>query len=104
MANEDRIAALRQRVKRVEEEQPTTVQPAASSTTPAVSPKAKETKERSERARHTFYLNKSLVQQLDQAYRAAVHDLYPQEIEKADYLEACLSFALGHQEEIRASL
>ena len=99
---EDRIAALRQRVRRVEGD--TEPPPTATTTPTPTTAKSPKPTQRSERARHTLYLKKSLVQQLDQAFKAAAHDLYPQGIEKADYLEACLSFALEHQEEIRAQL
>jgi len=90
--HEDRIAALSKRVHRQEGEMPTTT---------TSRPKSRQ---RSARARHTLYLDKSLVNQLDQAFKDAAHELYPQEIEKADYLEACLTFALAHQDEIRAAL
>lgn len=90
---EDRIAALRQRMKHT-----------GDSTTEAAAPTSRKPTQKSTRARHTLYLKKSLVAQLDQAYKNAAHDLYPQEIEKADYLEACLAFALAHQDEIKASL
>jgi hypothetical protein len=95
MANEDRIAALRKRVHRQEEEAPMT-------TAEAVKPT--KGRRKSERARHTIYLDKSIMGQVDQAFKDAAHELYPQEIEKADYLEACLAFALAHQDEVRAAL
>jgi hypothetical protein len=94
MANEDRLAALGKRVHR-EEEKP------MSATTISQS---KKSKVQSRRGRHTFYLDKTTVDQLDQAFKDAAHELYPHEIEKADYLEACLAFALAHQEEIKTAL
>ncbi len=93
MANEDRIEALRKRLHRKEDEKPMqsveTVKPA---------------KRRSDRSRHTLYLDKGIVEQVDQAFKDAAHDLYPQEVEKADYLEACLEYALAHRDEIKAAL
>ena len=89
--SEDRIAALRKRVHRQEGEMPTTIS----------QPKRKQ---QSARGRHTIYLDKTIMDQVDQAFKDAAHELYPQEIEKADYLEACLTFALSHQDEIRAAL
>jgi len=65
---------------------------------------APKPKPKRNRDRHTMYLDNGLVKRLDQAFRTAVHDLFPAEIEKADYLEACLTFALEHQEEIKAKL
>jgi hypothetical protein len=101
MANEDRIAALRKRVHHTESGVPMQV-----STTPITHPQQPvQKKERQrDRARHTLYLDKHLVKQVDQAFKEAAHALYPKEIEKADYLEACLTYALAHQDEIQALL
>ncbi len=87
---EDRMAALRKRFSHTDGE-----------TSDAVASKPGR---KSDRARHTLYLDKRLVSQVDTAFKAAAHELYPREIEKADYLEACLTFALAHQDEIKASL
>src|SRR5712692_3833945 len=97
MASEDRIAALRKRVHRQEDETPTPTMETASPTKP------KSTR-RSARGRHTVYLDKSIMDRIDQAFKSAAHELYPQEVEKADYLEACLIFALAHQDEIKRTL
>lgn len=96
MPNEDRIKALGTRVKQHPESDETMQ-------TPTLLPVQKKTRQ-SDRSRHTFYLDTRIVKQLDQAFKDAAHELYPQEVEKADYLEACLTFALAHQEEIKASL
>lgn len=56
------------------------------------------------RDRHTLYLDKALISQVDKAFKDAAHELYPLEIEKADYLEAALALALAHQDEIKAML
>jgi hypothetical protein len=82
--SEDRLEALRQRVSRM---------PVGKST-----PKTESSRDR---ARHTFYLDKEVVKYIDNAFKAAVHDLYPLDIEKADFLEACLKFALSNQEEVK---
>lgn len=82
MANEDRLNALRQRVTH---KQPT-------------KPEQQKTHDRS---RHTLYLDKTLVKLIDQAFKDTAHDLYPQEIDKADYLEACLKFALAHPDKVK---
>jgi hypothetical protein len=88
---EDRIAALRQRMKHEGE-------------TPDTSTKQRKQAGQSDRARHTVYLSKTLMRAIDKAFKDAGHELYPLEIDKADYLEACLKYALAHQDEIRTLL
>ena len=92
---EDRIAALRQRMKHTEGGQ------ATETPTPTPTRKVAGT---SDRARHTVYLSKTLMSAIDKAFKDAAHELYPLEIEKADYLETCLKYALAHQDEIRILL
>ena len=88
---EDRIAALRQRMKKSEGDQ--TAETATRKVAGA-----------SDRARHTVYLSKTLMTAIDKAFKDAAHELYPLEIEKADYLETCLRYALAHQDDIRMLL
>lgn len=94
--SEDRIAALRRRVHRQEEEQ----LPIA---TEDVRQKKKTTR-KSSRDRHSFYLDKSLVQHMDDVYRTMNHDAFPQDFSKSDFLEAIIGLALEHPEELRARL
>ena len=54
----------------------------------------------SDRKRHTVYLSKTLMKAIDKAFKDAAHELYPLEIEKTDYLETCLKYALAHQDDI----
>lgn len=56
------------------------------------------------RGRHTFYLDSGLVARLDRAYRDAAHEMYPVEVNKSDYLEAVLTYALEHASEVKAAL
>jgi hypothetical protein len=56
------------------------------------------------RGRHTFYLDSGLVARLDRAYRDAAHELYPVEVNKSDYLEAVLTYALERAPEVKAAL
>jgi hypothetical protein len=83
MASEERLDALRQRV--------THKQPTKGSVS-------------GKRSRHTLYLDKGLVKLIDQAFKDTAHELYPQEIEKADYLEACLKLALAHPDQVKTML
>ena len=55
------------------------------------------------RTRHSFYLDAALVHSLDQAYRQVHHDLYPVEIGKSDFLEACIRYALSYLQEIKCN-
>lgn len=56
------------------------------------------------RGRHTFYLDSGLVARLDRAYRDAAHELYPVEVNKSDYLEAVLTYALERAPEVKVAL
>jgi hypothetical protein len=88
---EDRIAALRQRMKHTEGE------------TIAETPARKATGV-SDRKRHTVYLSKTLMKAIDKAFKDARAELNPQDIEKADYLEACLKYALANVDDIKMLL
>ncbi len=57
-----------------------------------------------DRSRHTLYLDKTLIKLIDQAFKETAHEVYPQEVTKADYLEACLKYALAHQEQVKTFL
>lgn len=85
-----RLEALRSRITHEE----TTAKPASP-------PKEKPKRNRD---RHTLYLDRTIVSDIDKAYKVAAHALFPVEMNKSDYLEACLSFALARQEEIKAML
>jgi hypothetical protein len=90
-SNEDRLKALSQRFsKKADEPDPET-----KSATP---------KKEVARKRHSLYLDNALVGLCDQAYKQMAHELYPTEVSKSEYLEACLKFALQHQDEIKKSL
>jgi len=86
--NEDRLRKLSERFNNP-----------ASESKPATTPKKEMA-----RSRHSLYLDKAVVSLCDQAYKEAAHELYPTEISKSDFLEACLKFALQHQDEIKRSL
>ncbi len=74
---------------------------AAPAQPPAVASAAPPTRTR---GRHTFYLDSALVARLDRAYRDAAHELYPVEVNKSDYLEAVLTYALERAPEVKAAL
>jgi hypothetical protein len=57
-----------------------------------------------DRSRHTLYLDKTLVKLIDKAFKETEHEVYPQEVTKADYLESCLKYALDHQDQVKIFL
>jgi hypothetical protein len=61
---------------------------------------------RLDRKKFTIYLGEPEMQALEDAYKKMAHDIYPLEIEKANYLEACFSFLCEayQQEQIRKRL
>lgn len=90
-SSDERLKALSQRFsKKIEDPNPETK---------PVTPKKEVS-----RRRHSLYLDNSLVGLCDQAYKQMAHELYPTELSKSEYLEACLKFALQHQDEIKQSL
>jgi hypothetical protein len=56
------------------------------------------------RTRHSFYLDTAVVRSLDQAYKKTYHELYPREMSKSDFLEACLRYALSNLDTINRNL
>lgn len=90
-SNEDRLKALSQRFSKKGDD-------------PAPETKPASPKKEVARRRHSLYLDNALVGLCDQAYKQMAHELYPAEISKSDFLEACLKFALQHQDEIKKSL
>lgn len=88
MANEDRIEALRKRVHRDEEsEKPMQVELPVK-------------KLQRSRDRQSFYLDKTLVERMDTAYKQMKHDAFPKDFNKSDFLEAIIAFGIDHEREI----
>jgi hypothetical protein len=46
-------------------------------------------------------LSKEVLAQVDKAFQKAVDDLYPPDINKTEYIEACLHFAINCEEDIK---
>ena len=53
---------------------------------------------------NSFYLETAVVRSLDQAYKQTSHELYPKEMSKSDFLEACLRYALSDLDTIKYNL
>jgi hypothetical protein len=56
---------------------------------------------KSTRVRQSLYLSKAVLARVDKAFKEMEHDFYPLEIDKAEYLETCLLFAIEREEEIK---
>ena len=59
------------------------------------------------RGRGSLYMSEKARQSLDRAYKREAASLYAErelEFRKADYLEACIEYALAHPDEVRAVL
>lgn len=57
-----------------------------------------------DRRRHSLYLDQVLVSRVDQVYKDVAHELYPIEIDKADFIEALLTYGLEHVDQIKLML
>ncbi|MDQ2636813.1 MAG: hypothetical protein M3Y83_08065 [Actinomycetota bacterium] len=56
------------------------------------------------RERRSLYLDGSLLERIDQEHRALNHRLYPESVNKAEFLEALIEYGLGHLDELQAQL
>ncbi len=94
-----RLDTLRSRFsQQPDQEMQQTAAPAKSPTAPAAGEK------KSNRHRHTLYLDRDIALQVDTAYKVAAHSLFPLEVDKSDFLEACFQYALEHQEEVKSRM
>lgn len=87
--NNERIAAIAKRFQHRHNRHPTSGE-----------------KERPKRVRvhNSIYLDQALLDQLGEAYRTTSHELYPQELLKSTFLEACIGYALDHLPDIKTIL
>lgn len=63
----------------------------------------KEQRERS-RVHRSIYLERTLYDRLGDAYKTTSHELYPQEVRKSTFIEACIAYALDHLADIKTVL
>ena len=63
-------------------------------------------KEQPERVRvhRSIYLERALYDRLGDAYKATSHELYPLEVRKSSFIEACIAYALDHLPDIETAL
>src|SRR5258708_1555356 len=67
---------------------------------------ASSEKEQPERVRvhRSMYLERVSYDRLNEAYKTTSHRLYPLEVRKSTFLEACITYALDHLPDIEANL
>ncbi len=56
------------------------------------------------RERRSFYLDGEVVERLDRSYKETNHALFPQTVNKSEFLEAILEYGLDHIEDVKATL
>jgi hypothetical protein len=63
-------------------------------------------KEQPERVRvhRSMYLERASYDRLNEAYKITGHKLYPLEVRKSTFMEACIAYALDHLADIEAIL
>ena len=69
-------------------------------------PRTPGKKERPKRARvhRSIYLEQAIYDHLGEAYKTTKHELYPLEVRKSAFVEACIAYALDHLPDIKAAL
>ena len=59
-----------------------------------------QTSQKPKRARQSLFFADQTMKDIDEAYRKAEHDAYPEKINKAAFFEAMIEVALAHGEEV----
>jgi hypothetical protein len=67
---------------------------------------ASSNEEQPERVRvhRSMYLERASYDRLNEAYKTTNHKLYPLEVRKSSFMEACIAYALDHLSDIEALL
>jgi len=60
-----------------------------------------KSKKEEKRKRRTFYIDKLLITRLDQAFPKFSYEINPKIIEKSDFLELLLEYALDHLDDLK---
>lgn len=71
---------------------------------PSSAPTSEQVSQASDRRRHTLYFSDKLNKDLERTFRQVAHDLFPQMIEKSDFLEACFLYCFEHLDDICVAL
>ena len=56
------------------------------------------------RVHRSIYLEQAVYDRLGEAYKTTSHELYPLEVRKSAFVEACIAYALEHLPDIKAVL
>ena len=64
----------------------------------------KKTQAKRTRVHRSIYLEQTVYDQLGQAYKTINHELFPLEVRKSAFVEACIAYALDHLPDIKAAL
>lgn len=56
------------------------------------------------RVHSSIYLERALLDRLSEAYKTTSHELYPLELRKSTFIEACIGYALDHLPDIKTDL
>ena len=56
------------------------------------------------RVHRSMYLQRTSYDRLNEAYKMTSHKLYPLEVRKSTFMEACIAYALNHIADIEAIL
>jgi hypothetical protein len=56
------------------------------------------------RVHRSIYLERALYDQLGEAHKMVGHELYPLEVRKSTFIEACIAYALDHLPDIKRVL
>jgi hypothetical protein len=69
-------------------------------------PRTPEEKGRPKRARvhRSIYMEQDIYDRLSEAHKMVRHELYPLEVRKSTFIEACISYALNHLSDIKRVL
>ncbi len=69
-------------------------------------PRTPEEKERPKRGRvhRSIYLEQAIYDRLGEAHKTTSHELYPLEVRKSAFVEACIAYALDHLPDIKTRL
>jgi hypothetical protein len=56
------------------------------------------------RVHRSIYLEQAIYDRLGEAYKTTSHELYPLEVRKSAFVEACIAYALDHLPDIKTAL
>ncbi len=63
-----------------------------------------EKKSRRVRVHRSMYLERTVYDRLGEAYKTTSHELYPLDVRKSTFVEACIAYALEHLPDIQTVL